>query len=432
MIFALFLLAFILRLIACITPAIWYDEAYSLHVASLPFGQIIALRDFTPPLWEIVLHPFVTLWHDVLMMRFVALAFSMLSMFIAYRIAREMQFTKAGTAVSLFLIAVLPGMTWMSSDGRGYAMLAALYLAGAWCVIKRKGLGLLAASALMLYTHVTAVFLIASLFAWALMLGTKVKPLVNIGLALVVLWLPWMYVMIGILTHPTTGSNPYAEMTLNYFVSQFAAAFWIGSPAWLFYLGFGLTALTIGAHPKPAALILSPIIGMMLVSLAGFTLITYRTISPVLMPFALMLGQSSRRWLVAMWMIAFVFCATSYQFNVKGSDQIQAARMLEETPARVVYATITTALPFDYYLQADDDCLLQLTPDASLISHQYDFDLSRCAPQDLTPPYWFILPDEPNIPPAAFDQMQGIAARGALKHEMRFLQTSPVGIYLIR
>lgn len=432
----IFLLAFAIRLIACITPAIWYDEAYSLHIASLPFEQIIGVHDFTPPLWEIILHPFVMLWPSVITIRLIALAFSMLAMFTAYRIAQALNYTRTQTSFALLMIAVLPGVTWFSSDGRSYAMFAFLYLAGWLCVLNKNNIGLFLVSAVMLYTHVTSVFFIATLFWVAIMRGETLRRLAVIGAGLFFAWLPWIFVMLDILKTTTESKPPFVTITPDYFLNQFSASFWIGSSPLLYVAGIALIIVTVAIDFKSHALTMSPIILMTLASvITGFNVITYRTISPILMPFAVlagrtMLSETRRTFLFFAWMFCFVFSAAAYDFEIKGGTQAQAAQMIQSQPAQVVYATLTVALPFDYYLRDETACILQLDPEGALIG-DYDFGFSRCTPAQLKE-FLFIVPNDPIIPPAAYTQMQSIASAGELIGELNYLQISPVQIYLVK
>jgi len=164
MIVAIFILAFLLRFVASITPAIWYDEAFTLRVASLPVSQIFNVHDFTPPLWELILHPFVMLFPSVITPRIVALVLSMLALFIAWLITRELNFNREQTLLALFISATLPGLIWTGSDGRVYALLGCAYLLGIYAALTDRRYLLLVTSLLVIFLHATGLIFVLALY----------------------------------------------------------------------------------------------------------------------------------------------------------------------------------------------------------------------------------------------------------------------------
>lgn len=420
--------AFVLRLVASIVPAIWYDEAFSLHVASLPVAKIITVADLTPPLWELVIHPFVMLWHSVIVIRLVALVFSMASLWLAWRIMQALKFDKNQITLSMLIMGALPGLVWMASDGRAYAMLECFYMAGIWFVLKANRRGLLFISVLMGYTHVTGILLAASLFLYAFLRGFKARSLIWLGVAIMLAWSPWLAVAIRMVD-----VQPFTKLSAGYFIGQLAMSFWVGSDVWLWLAGLVLIAVTMFHDVKAYSLVCVPTFLIIVASMMTSNLITYRTLSPILIPFCIATGRviSRRSWLAVLWAVAMLAGVVSYDFDLRGSDQAEAAELIRSKPGRVVYATLTVALPFDYYIPDLDTCLLLLEPDAVGINPNIDWRFPRCTPADLTEPYWFVMPDDPLIPAGSRTQMRAIADSGDVAKTISFVQMAPVGIYRV-
>jgi hypothetical protein len=55
------LLQLLPRLIGLGSASVWFDEGFSILAARLPLGTMLNLLklDFTPPLWEMIIHPVV-------------------------------------------------------------------------------------------------------------------------------------------------------------------------------------------------------------------------------------------------------------------------------------------------------------------------------------------------------------------------------------
>lgn len=427
MIPALFIIAFILRFYALVTPAIWFDEAFSFEIATMPLPELIAFRDFMPPLWEVVLHPFLLISPTVEMMRTVALVFSMLTMYVVLLITRELKFSQARTALTLVTVAFLPGLLWMGTDGRAYAMLTFFYTCAIYAVITNKRLVLFILSALMILTHLVACVMVATLYIYRMIKDRRLYP---DPILLLLLWLP-LY-----LRYSQTPGYLIYPPTLDGFLLQWTMSFWVGSPQWLWIVAFFfvVTLLILARDEWMQIFFYSPHAIMIGISFVTASVIHYRTLSPALVPFALVIGGLAdgrivKRIGALVWIAVLAFALFLYDFGAKGSAQREAAALIAENPAPVVYQTLTVALPFDYYLDAGG-CILQTVPNGALSYHLLGFQ--PCTPDEVTAPYWLIIADEPKIPPEAVAQIAPLWKDARLEMEFRYPQIHPVKVYRVK
>lgn len=420
----IFLLAFALRVYALITPAIWYDEAFSFKVATMPFPELIAFRDFMPPLWEIILHPFLRLSPTIEMMRTVTLAFSMLTLAVVYFITHELKFSQARTALTLVTVAFLPGLLWMGTDGRAYALLTFLYTCGIYAVITNRRIAVLIFSALMVLTHLVGCVLVATLYIHRMIKDRRLHP---DPFLILLLWIP-LY-----LRYSQTPGYGIDKLTAPNYLLQWTMAAWVGTPQWLWLFAFFITIslLIIARNDWTGIFYHTPYVFMIGISLVTASVIHYRTLSPALVPFALVIGSLAdgrivKRIGALVWIVLLISGVYLYDFNAKGSAQREAAAMIAADPAPMVYQTLTVALPFDYYLDAGG-CILQTKPNGALSYHLLGFD--PCKPDDVTAPYWLIVADEPKIPPEAVAQVAPLWQDAMLRMKFKYPQIHPVKVY---
>ena len=435
MIALIFLLALALRIYATITPAIWYDEAFTLHIATLPVAKIVAMRDFTPPLWEFILHPFVMLSPSVYTIRIVALVLSMLTLYLAWLITRALKFTREQTLISLFIIATLPGMIWMGTDGRVYALLTCLYTLGIYAAVTDRRTLLFVASIGVMYLHATGLFLVIALYFYWFIAGDyfNLTELFVTGAGLFALWLPWWYPYLNL-----GPSGLFVPMSFTYFIGQWTMANFIGAPQLAWLIGSILLISTALQHSRRlhATLVFLPLLLILLASFLVTNLITYRTLSPTLVPFALLVakhynGKLLTRLNALAWILLLTFATGTYDFAAKGSQQAQAAQMLLNDNRRIVYASLGTAMPFEYYLKGRVDyCVFQM--DGWVYGeYGYGFNFPLCGPADLQGSYWFIFPVDPVIPSPARAQMDALMSHGDLALEYHPPQFAPIQLWRI-
>lgn len=157
-----------LRLVA--PSPLWLDEALSVNIAELDFDQMVeALRhDGHPALYYLLLGWWIDAFGDSdLAVRSLSGVFSLLSIWVLYRIARRAGATAA--QVTLLLAATSPYLIRYATEARMYALLVLLCCVGWLCTeraIARPSvvrLGLLALTgAALVHTHYWSFYLIGS------------------------------------------------------------------------------------------------------------------------------------------------------------------------------------------------------------------------------------------------------------------------------
>jgi len=210
-------------------PALWYDEAFTLELARRPLFDMIrlAISDFSPPLLEIVVAPFVRISESLFALRFPSLAASILALWLIWLILNELQATDSQRLFICALVAFVPAGLWMASDTRVYAILSALYLAAAFFAIRGQWLGLTAACGLMLCAHITAPAFVVGCLALALMLHPaewRKVALSGVGASLALI--PWA----ATLTQGAGAEDFWLwPLTLPAFTNSLGYAIWAGA-----------------------------------------------------------------------------------------------------------------------------------------------------------------------------------------------------------
>ena len=136
------------RLMGISSASIWFDESMSI----LHIQKGIYLYS-----WDLVLAPFSH--GPVWLLRLPSLAFSILGLWIAWKIMRLLNFNHGQMLVSCTALVVLPGLIWLGQDARYYAALSACYMGAIWFAMNRKPLGLFATVGILGNIHPTGIIL---------------------------------------------------------------------------------------------------------------------------------------------------------------------------------------------------------------------------------------------------------------------------------
>ncbi len=171
---ALPLLAFALYTFRLDAQSLWYDEAVSARLASMPLPDLIrwTADDIQPPLYYLLLHGWTRLvgtseWA----LRYLSAWWGVLIVALGYTLARRLSRSHLAGLVAAFLFLLAPWNVYYSQETRMYTLLVALGVAWAceavrphparssWATGLRLGLLGLA----LLYTHYFSLFLLAAL-----------------------------------------------------------------------------------------------------------------------------------------------------------------------------------------------------------------------------------------------------------------------------
>lgn len=203
-------LAFALRVAGLGAQSLWYDEGFSVYLASQPLAVITRLTagDIHPPLYYYLLHGWIALaGTNEFALRFLSLLPSVLTVPVVARLAGRAGTPAAG--VGALLAAVAPAAVWYGQEARMYALLVLLVALSLdrFVVVVERGSGVAAAgwvvvSALAIWSHFYGAFVVAAealvAGAWAagaVRMGVQRRRAVLLGAGFVLIAasaLPWL------------------------------------------------------------------------------------------------------------------------------------------------------------------------------------------------------------------------------------------------
>ena len=159
------------------TQSFWYDEYATVQVASRPLGDLlnaVAHHEGSPPLYFLLSWGWLRIFGDSdVALRTLSTVAGLLTVPIAYLIARELGQSRRTSRVAALLVATNPLLIWYSQEARPYALLVFVSAASLlWCVRAadqgrwRDFLFWGLWSALALSTHYFAFFFVAVEAIW--------------------------------------------------------------------------------------------------------------------------------------------------------------------------------------------------------------------------------------------------------------------------
>jgi uncharacterized membrane protein len=152
------------------TTGLWFDEGFSLWMASKSISSIIQTtiqHDYNPPLYNLILHGWINLFgRSETAIRFLSVIFAILSVAGVWHIGVRLLNRQAGLAAAL-LTAFSSFHVVYAREARTYTMfgfltLLCMYAFFEWTHHNRWFWGYLISCVLLLYTHPYAVFVLAS------------------------------------------------------------------------------------------------------------------------------------------------------------------------------------------------------------------------------------------------------------------------------
>jgi hypothetical protein len=205
--------ALVLRLSLLGNARLWYDEAGSVWMATLPYAKMVAATasDIHPPAFLSVLW----LWTRIagtseIAVRFPSAIFSTLCIPLTFAIARRLNLSSTVALVASALVAILPAELYYAQEARMYALLILAVNLALWAALARRwvifGLALL----LGYYTHNYGLIFGIGLnlvAVWAFVTAYRCQPWkdaipelsmwVTVNLLAFGLWLPWAVALAG-------------------------------------------------------------------------------------------------------------------------------------------------------------------------------------------------------------------------------------------
>lgn len=205
-----------LRIVNLGSDSVWLDEAYSIQFAHLPLSQLIdetASSDVHPPLYYLLLHYWIKLCGDSEAgARMLSALFGLFSILVLYALA-ALLFDRATGLLSALLLSLSLFHIEFAQEARMYTLLALLSLCSLYFFLKLFTtekptppiIGYVITTSLLMHTHVYGFFIIIAenLFFFALYFSRRdvfkrqFKRWLLLQAALVVLFLPWLSIMIA-------------------------------------------------------------------------------------------------------------------------------------------------------------------------------------------------------------------------------------------
>lgn len=263
-----------------INASLWYDEAFSAWLAGLPFENLLAatMSDVHPPGYYLILWWLVNnVDASVVTLRLPSYLAGCLLIPLVYDICRAARLGERATWLAVGLTTLAPFQIYYSQEVRFYALQTYLVAASLLCVLERRWWLLWLCSLAALYLHNLSGVFVGSVFVAGLWLyRSNPKPLLWVGLAVALGFLPGLAVAIrqaaqvggGYWVLPLTAGrvavtlndlifySPMTPYTVSGFVSALGVVLILADLRRLlveneehrvFVLAFGLPVLTIAA-----------------------------------------------------------------------------------------------------------------------------------------------------------------------------------------
>lgn len=181
----IFLAAVALRLYDLGSESLWFDEAWSFKIAQMDPWQIVfsTPEDNNPPLYYLILHYWLLLTGDSeFAIRLPSAIASALAVPLIYGVGRLLFGRPAGLMAALILSLSAYQIRY-AQEARAYSLITFLGLASFYFLLKllRDGrslaatIGYIAATTLLIYTHVYGIFLVGAQLLYLLATGQDLR-----------------------------------------------------------------------------------------------------------------------------------------------------------------------------------------------------------------------------------------------------------------
>jgi len=442
----------ILRIAGTGSSAIWFDESNTVYRGHIPFMTLFTEHsERSGDLFlELLLRPLLAISDSVWMLRLPSMVAGLISLWLVWKLMRRLSFTLPQQIYASALVACLPGLLWMAQDGRSYSLVTCLFLAALWFALESQWLGLLAVCGLLIYTHSTAAVYAATALLIALYLYPwKVRRIFLVGVLVAISWIPAIYRM----SDYFIVQQPWQPvLTLDWFLFATVQTIWPMPWPGYFALYCSATLLVtlflfasrIRARGR-IVLLLAWLVPYLLLILYCLVLksnvINYRTLMPIILPFAMWLGWElgTRRLLVHLprlaWIWMLLLGLVLYDPAYRGARLDQVANYIRSqwrTGDTLVYTTVTTGLPFDYYLS---DLPHTWSP---IVTEPYFLGISTITHTELPTPTgdvsrsWVVIPYEKVlITPDEWTELDDLVHHQPPHLRMVYVQTASIDIYLV-
>lgn len=463
------------------TASVWYDEAYSINMARLPFWELIkaSWADFTPALHYLIIKPFI-LWGSPWLARIPSLLASIMILAIIWEMMDDWEVTE-NQRLMISGLTLLPGFYWMAQDARIYAMMGLLYIMTFWLMNGGQYIWASVTITLMIWGHSVGLILAISIVAvqlcrdWLIlgMMGIRetiyrssaretVKA-ATIGIAAgIPALLPLMFgaggikefyikpispgyfmdaveaaLFVEVIQHPEPGYY-IAAIVIWFYIFLAVLITWQQLADWIQIIRSETIAEKIEDDIviTSGLLLIVPLSMMLVVSLTIKNIMYYRPMMILLMPFVLWLGSATamkiykphKLIMPGLLAISIIILQLAWSPSLKGSNLDQYTELINQQPGNILYATGSAALPFDLYIDrpgwvADDDHHDALTGRETLAAFGYKFREPGAWAD------WIIWPREPLISDELRDQLYSLTTDMELIGVVDYWQTADIEIW---
>jgi len=198
-----------LRLMALTAKALWFDETFSVFVAGHPVARLIAIvaaNDAHPPLYYLLLRAWILVFGDgEAAVRAPSVVIGTAIVAVTWLFGRRLVGQRPALLAAA-LVAVAPSQVSSSQEARMGALLVLTALGSWWALwetahgSRRAWWVYVTVSAVMLYSHYYAFFMLASqavYVAWTRRAGADLRRAILAGLAILLLFAPWVPALAG-------------------------------------------------------------------------------------------------------------------------------------------------------------------------------------------------------------------------------------------
>lgn len=187
--------------IASLRGSLWYDEAFSAWLATLPADRLLAatLSDVHPPLYYGLLWLVnLAVGNSEVAVRAPSLLAGMALIFVVYRLAQLVDLGQPARLMAVGLVALAPFQIYYSTEARSYVFQMLAVSLAALGLLERRWWLLVAGSLAALYLQHTAIFFIMALFTARIIKkdDASAKPLIVSAAAIGLGFLPGLLLLL--------------------------------------------------------------------------------------------------------------------------------------------------------------------------------------------------------------------------------------------
>jgi hypothetical protein len=309
---------------------------------------------------------------------------------------------------------------------------------------------LVAVCGLLIYTHSTAaVYAAAALLIAVYLYPWKIRRIFLVGVLVLISWIP---AIVRMMDYFIVQQPWQPVLTLDWLIFSSVQTIWpMPWPGFFaFYCSATLliTLFLFASKVKARSRIvvmfawLVPYLALIIYCLVlKSNVINYRTLMPLVMPFALWLGWElgTRRLLVHLprlvwiWMLllGLVLYNPAYRgaYLDKMADLIRSQWRPGDT---LVYTTVTTGLPFDYYLSDLPHVWSEIVKDPYFLGIKSITHTDLPTPTGIVSRSWVVIPYEHTmITPEEWTALDELVHHQPPHYRLDYVQCATINIYLV-